>query len=128
GAETGEGGARDGARGAAAGGAGQDVLGQIRDVGHALAQRRDADGDDVQPVVEVLAELAASDQALEVAVGGGDDADVDLAGLLVADPADLVLLEDAQEAGLHGEAGVGDLAEEEGAAVGHLEEAAAVAV
>ncbi len=37
---------------------------------------RDADRDDVQAVVEVLAERALLDHLLEVAVRGGDDADV----------------------------------------------------
>ena len=41
--------------------------------------------DDVEAVVEVLAERAALDLLFEDAVGRGDDADVDLLGLAVAD-------------------------------------------
>ena len=39
------------------------------------------DRDHVEPVVEILAEAALGDRALEVAVGGGDDAHVDADGL-----------------------------------------------
>ena len=42
-----------------------------------LAQRRDRDGEDVQAVEEVGAEAALPHLALEVAVGGGDEAHVD---------------------------------------------------
>ena len=43
----------------------------------ALAERRDADADDVEPVEEVLAERAGRDHRLEVAMGRADDAHVD---------------------------------------------------
>ena len=54
----------------------QEVPGQRRDVLGALAQRRQADRHDVQPVEQVLAEQALADQLPQVAMGGGDDADV----------------------------------------------------
>jgi hypothetical protein len=41
-----------------AGGLRQEVLGQQRDVFHALAQRRQFDGEDAEPIVQVLAEAA----------------------------------------------------------------------
>ena len=56
----------------------EEVLGEQRDVLAALAQRRDPHLDHVEPVVEVLAEGAARDLGLEIAVGRGDHADVDL--------------------------------------------------
>ncbi len=94
-----------------------------RDVLPALAQGRDADREDVQPVVEVGPEAARLDGGLEVVVGGGDEADVDLPRLARADPLELSLLEDAEELRLEVEAEVPDLVEEEGAAVGELETA-----
>ena len=53
-----------------------EVLDEHRDVVAALAQRRDADRDHVEAVVQVLLEAAVGDHLLQVAVGGGDDADV----------------------------------------------------
>ena len=54
-----------------------------------VAQRRDRHVDDVEPVIEVLAEAAGGDLLGEAAVGGGDDADVDDLGDAAADPLDL---------------------------------------
>ena len=56
----------------------EEVPGQERDVLAPLAQRRDAQGNHVEPVEEVLAEALLGDGAAQVLVGGGDDADVDL--------------------------------------------------
>ena len=87
-----------------------------------LAEGRQVDGDDLQPVVEVLAEAAPLDLVVEVLVRGADEADVDGARARLADPADLLLLEDAEELGLEGERQVADLVEEERAARGLLDE------
>ena len=90
-------------------------------------QRRQRDRDDVDPVVEVLAELALRDELRQVAVGGGDDAHVDGRLVVAADPADDLLLDRPQELDLHGRRRLADLVEEERAAVGLLEEAALLA-
>ena len=94
---------------------------RLRDDEHvvaALAQRRQVDVDDVEAVVEVLAEAARADLLLEDAVGRGDDADVDLLGLAVADAEDDALLQRAQELHLQVERQLADLVEEERALVG----------
>ena len=52
------------------------MLDEQRDVLAALAQRRRGDGDDVEPVVEVLAEAPGRDLGGEIAVRRGDDAHV----------------------------------------------------
>ena len=88
-----------------------------------LAQRRQRDREDVEPVVEILAELALGDQRLEVAVRGRDDPHVDLDGLAAADPLELALLQHAQQLDLHVERQVADLVEKQRAAVGQLEPA-----
>ena len=59
------------------------------------------DRHDGEPVVEVLAEAALVDRAREVAVGRGDDADVDRALAVLADAPDLARLEHAEELRLH---------------------------
>jgi hypothetical protein len=85
-----------------------------------LAQRREVDREDADPVPEVLAEAAGGDHVLEVAVGGRDQAHVDAARLLAADSLECAVLEDAQEAHLRGGGQLADLVEEERAAVGAL--------
>ena len=83
----------------------------------ALAQRRHVDGDQVDAVEQVLAELAALDQLGQVAVGGRDDAHVHRAGLARAEHLVGAVLQHAQQ--LHLRAGVefADLVEEDRAAV-----------
>ena len=94
-----------------------------RDVLLALPQRREADGDDAEAVEEVLAELPFLDEAAEVGVRRGDDADVRVDRLDGADGEELALLEDPEELGLGLERHGADLVEEDRPAVGDLEEA-----
>ncbi len=98
-----------------------EVRHQGGDVALARAQRRQGHRHDVQPVVEVLAELAALHLGGEVAVRRRDEPHVDLDGLHPAHPLELLLLEDAEELDLEGGRDVADLVEEERAAVGELE-------
>ena len=97
------------------------------DVEPALAQRRQVDRHDVEAPVEVGAEAAGGDLGGEIAVGAGDDADVDRLGPDRADRQDLALLQGAQQLGLERERDLGDLVEQQGAAVGGAEQALAVA-
>ncbi|GAB3484895.1 hypothetical protein GCM10027398_44490 [Azotobacter salinestris] len=99
----------------------QHAQGPRGDVGAALAQRRHGDGEDVEPVIEILAEAALLYHASQVVVGGGEDAQVDLVGEVTADPFEALLLEHPQQLGLHGQGQLADLVEKDGAAVGHLE-------
>jgi hypothetical protein len=101
------------------------VLRERGDVLAALAQRRQHEARHVQAVVEVLAERLVLDHLLELAVGGRDDAHVHLHRVVVAQAADLALLDGAQQLGLERRRGLGDLVEEERAAVGLLEQALA---
>jgi hypothetical protein len=76
------------------------------------------DADDVQAVEEVLAESAAADELVEVAVGGGHEAHVDVEHLLAAaDRPHLAVLEHAQQLHLQRRRELGDLVEEQRAAV-----------
>ena len=49
------------------------MAGEREDVLGALAQRRDGDREDVDPIVEVVAELSFGNEVGEVAVGGGEE-------------------------------------------------------
>ena len=101
--------------------AAREMLRERRDVAGPLAQRRDAQGDDVEPEIQILAERAARDLGRQVAVGGGEDADVDLDRRAAAEPVDLALLQHAQQLGLQPHVHLADLVEQQRAAVGRLE-------
>jgi len=96
----------------------EQVVGQQRYVAATVAQRRHGDREDVEAIVEILAEAAGAHFALEIAVGGGQHTRVDLARLGLADQGDLPLLQDAQQLDLHRLRGLADFIEEDGAAIG----------
>src|SRR5262249_13916311 len=91
----------------------------------ALLQRRQSDGGDAESVIEVFAERFLSDRLEQVAVGGGQDADIDLDRRAAAYPLEFALLQDAQQLDLRLVRDLGDLVQENGAAVGQLEASAA---
>jgi hypothetical protein len=100
------------------------VLGEEQDVLTPLAKGREVDGEDGEAIVEILAEPALGHCAVQIAVGGGEEADVGVERRGAADTLVLALLEDAEQLGLHGEGKLADLVQEEGAAGGELEAAA----
>ena len=102
------------------------MLREDRDVRPPLAKRGHAHRDDVQPVEQVLAERALLDHLSQVAVGRGDDADVHLDRLRVADALELTRLNHAQELRLQRRAHRPDFIEEQRAAVRLLDPALAV--
>jgi hypothetical protein len=93
----------------------------MRDVLLALAQRRQVQGHDVQPVEEVVAECPLAHRGAQIRVRGGQHADVDGNWPLAAHALDLALLQHAQQLGLQIEAQRADLVQEHGAAVRQLE-------
>ena len=100
----------------------QEVMGEQRDVFAPVAQRRQLDLDDVQPIVEVFSELPFGHELLEVDVGRRDDAGVDLLRLDPAQPHELPFLHHPQQLGLRLYRHAADLVEEDGALVGQLEQ------
>ena len=109
---------------------GEVVLQQIADVVAPLAERQDVDVNHVQPVVEILAEIAGRDALAQVPVGGADDPHVDAIGGAVvgADRLDFARLQESQQQRLHPQRHLADLVEEQRALVGLLEEARLVAI
>ena len=83
-------------------------------------------GKTFEPVVEVGAEAARGDLGVQVAVRRGDDAHVDAQAARAADALELALLQHAQQLRLRLERQLADLVEEQRAAVGELEAAAAL--
>ena len=100
-----------------------EVFDEYGDVLAPLAQRRDLDRDHVEPVEEILLELALGDELPQVAVGGGDHADVDALGALRPERLELALLQHAQQLRLQRGAERRDLVEQDRAAVGEGEPA-----
>ena len=90
------------------------------DVFTPLAQRRHLDGQYIDAVEKIFAEIAVSDLFGEVAVGGADDAGIDFDRLGAADGIEGAVLECAEQFGLGFEWHFADFVEEQGAAVGHL--------
>jgi hypothetical protein len=94
----------------------------------ARAQRRQFDADHVQAVKQVLAELTVAHPLFEILVRGRDHPHVDANRRLAADAIKLALGQHAQQPRLQRSRHVADLIEEQRAAVGLLEAAAAQTV
>ena len=54
----------------------REVVGKLQDVGFALAQGRNEDGKDIEPVEEILAESPLGDGFFQIYVGRRDDANI----------------------------------------------------
>ena len=83
--------------------------------------RRQADGEHVDAVVQILAEPALGDQRRQVTIGGGNDPHVEGNLVLPAHAADAARLQRTQQAGLRVCRHVADLVEEQRAAMRLLE-------
>ena len=107
----------------------EQVVDQDRDVFATLAERRNVDVNDAQPVEQVLAELALGDALGKVAVRRRDDADVRVPrGAVRADRLDFSRLQEAEEERLHAQAHLAHFVEKEGPAVRELQLARLVAI
>ena len=104
----------------------QEVAHQGGNILDPLAQGRQVQGDDRDPVEEVFPEAPPTDVLLQVAVGRGDDPDVDLLLAVTAHRLHPALLQNAQELDLHLGQQLTDLVQEQGALVRGLEPALAV--
>ena len=91
------------------------------DVVGSLSEGRYRDREDVQAVVEIVAEALRSNHFAEITVGRGDHAHVDLERTCPADTLELVLLQHAEELGLQLQGDLADLVEEQRATVRELE-------
>ena len=98
-----------------------EVLHQFRNVFFSLPQRRQQDGKNVNPVKEVLAELALPHQGLQIAMGSHHHSHIYLGRLVAADALDFAFLQYAQQFGLHGQRHVADFVEKNRSPLGLLE-------
>src|ERR1035437_8454843 len=99
----------------------EEIPGEQGDIFRALAQRRHVDGHDVYTVIQVAAECARLDHLLQVAVGGEQDSKVQRDQFIAAQPAELLLLQDAQQLHLGVETELADLIQQQGPFSGLLQ-------
>jgi hypothetical protein len=86
-----------------------------------VAQRSNRNREDVQAVIQVLAELALVDGLHEIPVRCRNNADIDFDGIRSAEALELAFLEHAEEFDLNVERNFADLIQENGSMVGQLE-------
>ena len=115
--------AKAGAAADAIRGVAPEMLGEHRHVLAPLAQRRHGDVHDVEAIEKIEAEAAGLDLPRERAVGRRHDAHVDASRDILADAAQLAVLDHAQHLGLRARRQLADFVEEQRAAVRFLEHA-----
>ena len=97
------------------------MIDERRQIALPFTERRKPDDAGREPVVEVLAEPAGRHFRAQVAVGGGDDPDVDGNRPVRSEPPDGLLLQRAEDLDLGGQRELSDLVEEQRAAAGGFE-------
>src|SRR5690606_18620526 len=102
-----------------------EVAREQEHVALAAAQGRQLDAGDGDAVQELVAETAGGDLAIEVGAGRHQQAKVRLRGDVGAEPLDAAALEDVEQLDLQGQVELGDLVDEQRAAVGALDHAGA---
>ena len=84
-------------------------------------------GNRFRRVVQILAEAALADSAFQVAMGGGNDAHIDVDGAVASYALEGPFLQHAQQFGLQARVQLADFVEKQGAAVGTLKAAGMLA-
>ncbi len=85
------------------------------------SRRRKSDGEDAEAVVEGTIKMSGFDHFCEIAIGGGDEANIDGNGASAADAFEFLFLDGAQNFGLKLEREIPDFIEEESAVVRQFE-------
>src|SRR5690554_2593640 len=99
------------------------MLREKRDVLASLPKRGQDETHDVESVIKVFPEILLLDDFLQIAVGRSDDAHVHIERFVLAKAAYFTFLKRAEKLRLKANRRFRDLVEEEGPAVGFLEEA-----
>src|SRR5262249_27064097 len=94
--------------------ANEELPGEIGNILATLAQGRGSQCDHVEAMEKVLTEGAALDFSSEIAIGGGDQADVERQSLDAADALKFAFLKNTEEFGLQLEREFADFVEENG--------------
>src|SRR4051812_42804294 len=99
------------------------IVDQELNVAAAVAQRRDVEFEDRQAVIKVFAKTAVADKIGQVAVGGGDDSDIDVDFFCAADRQERMPLQNSEQLGLTVERHLADFIEKQRSGVGLLKQA-----
>ena len=99
----------------------EEVVHKRRDIGLALPERRQGHGDDVEPIVEVLAKTARLHLGGEIAIRRRHQPDVDLDRLRPPTRSNSRSCSTRRSLHLHRRRDLADLVEEQGPAIGQLE-------
>lgn len=100
---------------------GQEPVCTTGDIAGPLAQGRDVETQDVEPVVEIAPESSPSYFLFEMAICRGDDPYIQFFLFFTADTADAQCLYGTQQFGLEFDRHFPDFVEKQGAMVGQLE-------
>src|SRR5215218_11072467 len=101
--------------------AGEETIGQLRDIGQTVTKRRHAEDVNVEAVVKILTEGPGRHFGLEVPIGGGNYPGFYCDWASRAQPDHLAVLQRAEELCLSRKRKLPDLVEEQGAPAGSLE-------
>src|SRR5580698_1099345 len=74
-----------------------EVRHKSRNIFPALAQSRQQDGEDVQSIIEVTAELTARYHLAQIAVAGSDEPNIHLVSSTASEPLELLFLQHSQQ-------------------------------
>ena len=96
---------------------------QRQNVFFAVAQRRNKNGNDRQPVIEILAELLFAHGFFQIAIGGCDHAHIHLHIANAANAPDHLVFQHAQQFGLQQRRKLANFVEKQRASVRRLEQA-----
>ena len=100
-----------------------EVTHEERDILWAFTQRRDADGKNIETVVQVASKLVIRDHFLEIAIRRGNEPHIDLQRAAVAQPFEFPLLQCPQKLWLQFDWDVPNFIQEKRALVGKFKPA-----
>src|SRR6476646_9957443 len=73
---------------------------QQGDIIGSIAERREANGHDIEPIVEVFSKVSLLDRFFKITIGRGDDSGIDFEQLRPAQSPELLRLQHAQKINL----------------------------
>src|ERR1700722_5613537 len=94
---------------------------EIRNIFAALAQCRQQKREDVQPIIEIAAELTTRYHLSQIAIGCSNEPNIDFVSSTASEPLELLLLQHTQQLRLQSMRNVADFVQEKRALVRHLE-------
>ena len=96
------------------------ALGEHRDIGYPITQRRHLDWEHIEPIVQIHAEFALVHQMLQILVRRRDNPHIGLHAGITAHPLERMLLQHPQQFYLHGQGHITNLVQEQSAALGEF--------